>query len=60
MKTQYRMQASGNRRRVPHRRPRILVQIIEPVTFARCAFILICIVLGIYGVAPSFKSHEIC
>ena len=41
-----RMQASGERRRVLHRRPLyiggrgLVSQIIEPVTFARCAFII--------------------
>ena len=36
-----RIQASGEQRRVLHRRPRICIcQIIEPVTFAHCAFII--------------------
>ena len=37
-----RMQALGERRRVLHRRPRMcMCQFIEPVTFARCAFIFV-------------------
>ena len=52
------MQASDERRRVLHKYiggPRICMQIIQPVTFARCAFIFALRKIALGGYLETFR-----